>query len=226
MELAEIFPPLGLHITCGDLALVGITDDLLPRLGEAAAAGIHDPEAMPFLVPWTDAPAEELPTRIATYQWSVRAAFAPESWALELAVLWRGEVIGIQAVAARDFAVCGSVSTGSWLGRAHQGQGIGTRMRQVACAFAFDHLGARQVTSSAFADNAASLRVSEKVGYRLNGTSLRERRAGECAVEQHLLLLPDDLVRPPEPLVVTGVEPVRRLLGLARDRMNPPQRSG
>src|SRR5690606_6333763 len=107
---------------------------------------------------WTDAPVEELPARIATYQWSVRGAFTRDSWALELAVLWRGDAVGIQALAARDFAVCGSVSTGSWLGLVHQGRGIGTQMRQVACAFAFDHLGARQVTSSAFTDNAASLR--------------------------------------------------------------------
>lgn len=217
MELSEIFPPLGLRITSGDLALVGITDDLLPRLGEVAAAGIHAADVMPFQVPWSDAPAAELPARIATYQWGVRASFGPPAWALELAVLWRGEPVGIQALAARDFGVCRSASTGSWLGRAFQGRGIGTRMRQVACAFAFDQLEAREVTSCAFADNPASLRVSEKVGYRPNGSSVRERRPGERAVERHLTLRPEDLVRPPEPLVVTGLGPVRRLMGLAEE---------
>lgn len=215
MELADIFPPLGLRITCGDLTLAGITDELLPRLGEIAAAGIHEPETMPFAVPWTDVPSEELPARLAAYHWSVRAAFAPDAWALELAVLWRGEVVGIQGLAARDFEVCRSASTGSWLGLAHQGGGIGTLMRQVVCAFAFDHLDAVEVTSSAFADNTASRRVSTKVGYRPNGSSWRERRPGERAREEHFVLTPDDLVRGAHSLVVTGLEPVRQLLGLA-----------
>lgn len=39
-------------------------------------------------------------------------------------------------------------------------------MRQVMCAFLFDHLA---ITSSAFTDNPASLAVSRKVGYRPNG---------------------------------------------------------
>ena len=45
----------------------------------------------------------------------------------------------------------------SWLGRGFQGRGIGTAMRRVICAFAFDHLDAEQVTSGAFSDNPASL---------------------------------------------------------------------
>jgi hypothetical protein len=42
-------------------------------------------------------------------------------------------------------------------------------MRQVICAFVFDHLDAEYVTSGAFSDNLASLGVSRKVGYADNG---------------------------------------------------------
>jgi RimJ/RimL family protein N-acetyltransferase len=35
-------------------------------------------------------------------------------------------VVGTQGLSGRDFAVLREVSTGSWIGRKHQGQGIGT----------------------------------------------------------------------------------------------------
>ncbi|MEU9175271.1 GNAT family protein [Streptomyces sp. NPDC048550] len=42
-------------------------------------------------------------------------------------------------------------------------------MRAAALALAFDGLGAARVTSTAFADNAASRAVSRRFGYRPNG---------------------------------------------------------
>lgn len=50
-------------------------------------------------------------------------------WSLSLAVLHEGRVVGRQDVMAKDFGVTGEVSTGSWLGLAHQGRGLGTEMR-------------------------------------------------------------------------------------------------
>jgi len=58
-----------------------------------------------------------------------------------------------------------TTETGSWLARRFQGRGIGTAMRQIIAAFAFDHLDTRHVTSAAFSDNVASASVSRKVGY-------------------------------------------------------------
>ena len=70
------------------------------------------------------------------------------------------KVVGIQALEGEGFPVTRTLETGSWLARRFHGQGIGTRMRQAVCAFAFDHLGAERITSSAFLDNPASLAVS------------------------------------------------------------------
>ncbi|MEX0428790.1 GNAT family N-acetyltransferase [Nocardioides sp. DS6] len=212
---ASVFPVLGLRVTAGPLELCGITDDLLAGLGDLAVAGIHDPDAMPFFVPWSTAPAEELPRNLARYHWGVRSRFAPETWSLELAVLWEGELVGVQGISTKDYLVTRTGETGSWLGRAHQGRGIGTVMRQVFCAFLFDHLDAAEVTSAAFTDNPASLAVSRKVGYRENGVRRVVRRPGELAVVQELVLAPEDLVRYQEPLEVTGVAGVRDLVGLA-----------
>ena len=144
---------------------------------------------------------------------SVRAGFGPEAFDLLFAVRVGGELVGTQGLHGRDFAVTRTVETGSWLGLAHQGRGIGTRMRQAVCAYAFDHLGAEEVTSGAFLDNPASLAVSRKVGYRPNGVVRLKRRDGEMALNQKLVLTPADLVAG-EPLEVVGAEDLRRFLGL------------
>ena len=86
-------------------------------------------------------------------------------------------------------------------------------MRQAVCTFVFDHLGATEVTSGAFLDNPASLAVSRKLGYRENGRRRLERRPGELAVNQQLVLSPADLVRG-APLEVEGLPAFRRLVGL------------
>ena len=79
--------------------------------------------------------------------------------------------IGIQELRATGFATLRTVETGSWLGRAFQGKGIGTEMRAAVLALAFDGLGAEVATSGAIDGNAASRRVSEKLGYEPNGES-------------------------------------------------------
>jgi RimJ/RimL family protein N-acetyltransferase len=216
--IATAFPLLGLRIAAGPLELRGITDDLLGPLADIAVAGIHDSDSMPFYVPWSTAPADVLPRQFAQYHWGQRAAFSPARWSLDLAVLWEGELVGVQGISTKDFLVTRTGETGSWLGRSHQGQGIGTAMRQVFCAFVFDHLDATQITSGAFTDNPASLGVSRKVGYRENGVHRVERRPGELAVVQDLLLGPGNLVHSEHPLEVDGVEAFRRLIGLDHDR--------
>ena len=165
---ADLLPVLGLRITAGPLELRGITDDLLPDLCDLAARGIHAPEQMPFVVPWTDVPAEELPRRFAQYHWLARAEFSPARWSLHLAVLHEGVPVGVQGLSTSSYLVTRTGETGSWLGQGFHGRGIGTAMRQVMCAFAFDHLDAAEITSSAFTDNPASLAVSTKVGYAAN----------------------------------------------------------
>lgn len=213
LSIEEIFPVLGLRIRAGELELRGIGDQDIATLLDLARHGIHPPEQMPFSTPWTDQQPERLPLSFAQYHWGTRASFRPEAWQLNLAVIWRGTMIGTQGFTTTDYLVTRTGETGSWLGRAHQGQGIGTRMRQAMCAFLFDHLEAQQITSAAFLDNPASLAVSRKVGYRPNGLRRMVRRPGEWQVNQALLLTPETFVRG-APIEVEGVAPVRRLVGL------------
>jgi hypothetical protein len=67
--------------------------------------------------------------------------------------------------------------------------------------------------SGAFLDNPASLRVSEKLGYRRDGIDVHARR-GERAENIRLLLTPATFHRPAWTLEVEGVEACLPMLGV------------
>src|SRR5262249_43381743 len=141
----------------------------LSALADLAVAGLHDPDWTPFLAAWTDLPPAERGRSVVQHTWRLLAACEPDRWSLPLVVLLDGEVVGTQNVGARRFRVVREVHRGSWLGRRFQGRGIGTEMRAAVLHLAFAGLAARAATSEAFEDNASSLAVSGKNGYRPDG---------------------------------------------------------
>jgi RimJ/RimL family protein N-acetyltransferase len=187
-------------------------DDGVYELAELALGGVHPAEEMPFAVPWTDKPSEDLVRETVQYHWATRAVFGAANWRIQFLVRHQGKVIGEQNLSAREFAITRTVSTGSWLGLASQRQGFGTEMRAAVLLLAFDHLGAVLARSGAFVDNPSSARVSEKLGYRTDGSNTWVRR-GERATETRLVLEPEHFVRPRWVLDVAGVDGCRELLG-------------
>jgi RimJ/RimL family protein N-acetyltransferase len=187
----------------------------LLELVEEAHRGVHPPDQMPFLVPWTDAEPEHMARASLQWYWSRRAALAPGDWTVNFLVRIDGRVVGTQGLAGADFGILREVETGSWLGLRHQGQGIGTEMRAAVLAFAFDHLGAVQARSSAFSDNRASLRVSQRLGYRRDGTTTVVRR-GRPTEHVRLLLTPAEFGRPDWSLETDGLDACRPILGACR----------
>jgi RimJ/RimL family protein N-acetyltransferase len=184
----------------------------LLELVDEAYRGVHPPEQMPFMVPWTDIEPRELGRRMLQFYWGVRARLAPDDWTINFLVRHDGHVIGTQGFSGADFRILREVKTGSWIGMRHQGRGFGTEMRSAVLAFAFDHLGAVRARSGAFTDNLASHRVSERLGYRQDGSNWFARR-GQRAEETRLVLEPDDFVRPEWKLQVEGVDACLPLLG-------------
>ena len=209
---AAALPLLALRITAGPVELRGITDDLLGPLAELAT-DIHAPDFMPFSFPWTLAPAPEMPRNVAQYHWGKRASFSPAQWTADFAVFYDDELVGAQGFSTKDYLVTRGGETGSWLNRRFHGRGIGTAMRQVICAFIFDHLDAEFITSSAFEDNLASLSVSRKTGYTDNGTE-RCSRLGKPAIMRRIILEPANLVRCKHDLTVEGLPEFRKSIGL------------
>ena len=92
--------------------------------------GIHEPEFMPFGMPWTRAESPDLEWDALRFYWRCRAETSPVSWHINFAVIVDGAVVGSTGLMADDFARMRQFETGSWLGRAHQGQGIGKEMRR------------------------------------------------------------------------------------------------
>jgi RimJ/RimL family protein N-acetyltransferase len=212
MDHPEQWPLRDLVLRTPRLELRPDDDPGLDELVEVAYGGVHDPATMPFLTPWTDADPRYLGRGTLQFYWAQRARFAPESWALHFLVRHEGRVLGVQSLTGNDFGVLRTVGSGSWLGRPHQGRGFGTEMRAAVLLLAFDHLGAVAADSGAFADNPASLRVSERLGYRPNGVRTHLRR-GEPATEVLLRVTPDEFVRPDWTLKVEGLDACRGLLG-------------
>ncbi|MFG3000692.1 GNAT family N-acetyltransferase [Streptomyces sp. NPDC048340] len=163
------WPLTALQLTTAELVLRLPSDDELDSLAQVAADGVVPDGAVYFPQPWASAPPAERARSVLQNHWWARGDWTRENWRLLLAVFHDGQVIGQQNLSARDFAITGEARTGFWLGRRFQGQGYGTQMRAATLALAFDGLGAARVTSTAFADNAASRAVSRKFGYRPNG---------------------------------------------------------
>ena len=147
-----------------------------PLLIKLVDSGIHDPSTMPFVEPWTDEPAPRRQRTNMQWWWRQRAEWTPEKWHFTGAVFAEGELVGVQDIFAVQFARRRSVTTGSWLGRRHQGCGLGREMRGAILAFAFESLGALEALSCAFYDNAASLATAASLGYEPNGETLELRR--------------------------------------------------
>ncbi|WNI24665.1 GNAT family N-acetyltransferase [Streptomyces sp. ITFR-16] len=179
------WPLYGLRIRTPrlELRLPGL--ELLDELGAVAADGVHAPDAMPFTVPWTDGPPAERGRAVFQHVLSTIAGWSADDWHLSLAVLHEGRVVGRQDLMAKNFAVTGQVETGSWLGLAHQGRGIGTEMRAAVLHLAFAGLGAATAVSAAMTDNPRSLGVSRRLGYQPDGLSVAALR-GEPVTLQRL----------------------------------------
>lgn len=171
-----IWPLTDLAVLTPALTLRYLDDDMAFELADLAAEGIHDPATMPFSTPWTDAVPPELQRNTLRFYWRSRAETTVAHWDVHLGVLVDGIAVGMCSITADLFPTVRSVETGSWLGRAHQGRGIGREARRAALHLIFAGLDADQATTAAWHDNAASLAVTRSLPYVQTGMSVQERR--------------------------------------------------
>jgi RimJ/RimL family protein N-acetyltransferase len=211
--LESAWPLFGLRIRSEHLVLRLPTDDDVLALIDVAKAGIHPPDEMPFGVAWSIVPSPAFERSFVQHHWGVRAAWTPEAWTLNLLVELDGRPIGSQSIHANDFAIHRIVDTGSWLGQAFQGRGLGKEMRAAVLSFAFDGLGARVAESAAFPDNLASSGVSRSLGYEDNGLGALAPQ-GVSRVSQRFRMTAEGWAsRPRPPVAIDGLEACRELFG-------------
>jgi RimJ/RimL family protein N-acetyltransferase/ribosomal protein S18 acetylase RimI-like enzyme len=201
-------PLTGMRLRTPRLELRLGTAAELRELYRVAAAGIHDPAEMPFAVPWTDSLAED---SFLAFHRECLADWRPDAWSLNLVAFHDGRPIGSQGIEGGSVTSSRTVSTGSWLGRAWQGRGLGTEMRAAVLCLAFAHLGAETARSGAVDGNAQSLGVSRRLGYEVVGSHTIAPRGDP--VEHTDLELRRERFSSPVAVAVGGFDGLRPLFG-------------
>jgi RimJ/RimL family protein N-acetyltransferase len=210
---AHFWPLFDLRLRTPRLELRLPTDDDLIALVKVAREGVIDQGRTAFLVPWNELPSPAFERQFLLHCWSGRGSWSPDKWSLVLAAILDGQPVGMQEILASDFAVRRVVSSGSWLGRAHQGHGLGTEMRAAVLALAFDGLGASIAESGYFEGNEASPRVSAKLGYVANGDETYAV-GGKAIVEHKVRVTRETWRRDVVPVAIEGLEPCLKLFGI------------
>jgi RimJ/RimL family protein N-acetyltransferase len=213
--LADAVPLYGLRIRSERLELRLAAPEELPRLGAAAAAGIHRPDERPYLgrpgqKSWVLLPPQDRARAVVLQQFEAIGNWKPDKWVLPLSVFADGEPIGVQIAYATDFALTREIATSSWLTLSAHSQGFGTEMRAAVLAFAFNSLAATTVLTRSFEDNVAACRVSEKLGYSPDGVEIAAREDGRAHLAQRFRLSATTWqAREPAQVAVSGFEAVR-----------------
>lgn len=208
MAPLDLTPLYGLRLRTSRLELRLPDEDELVELFHAAKRGIHPPETMPFYVPWTD---DLRLDAFLDFHLDALRDWRIDRWDLNLVTFLGGSPVGGQSLHARDFPRTKELETGSWLEQIHQRRGFGTEQRAAVIELAFSRLGAAAITSGAMHDNAASRRVSEKLGYRATHEDTASPR-GVPVRHTHYRLERDDF--PGAEVAIEGLEPCLPLFGL------------
>jgi len=172
----EHWPLFDLEVRTPTLTLRALDDALAREVLGVAGRGVHDPAALPFIVPWTDLPSPQMEQEAMRFDARTRAETTPAAWNLQFAVIVDGEVIGSCDLGAKQFSVLRQFQTGSWLGLEFHGRGLGKEMRMACLTLGFDGLGAERALTAAWHDNAASLGVTRSLGYVEEGRRRELRR--------------------------------------------------
>ncbi len=210
-------PLFDLTIRTPRLELRAATDELLERLVHFVTDGIVDPSRPP---PFDDPMSlyEESPSREWRWRqaiWAGRARVEPDEWwRLYFVAVVDGQPVGMQDLIGIRFRHLRSAATFSWVGRPHQGKGLGTEMRSAILHLAFAGLGAERAQSDAFEDNAASNSISRRLGYAENGTEWATRQGSPARLVRWELSRDAWMSSRRDDIELSGVDRALSVLGI------------
>ena len=211
-DLAALYPQYGLRVAHAGTVLVGPTDEELLELAAIVAepGGVVEPGREGELLGWPSDTGDDAARRFLEWAWRLREAPTPARWRAPLAVIDGGRALGLAVLTRPHDLPAGTVRTSSWLARAEQGRGLGGRVRLMLLELAFGHLDASRVVSGAAEGNAASLRVSQRCGYR----ETHRETGADGVVEVQLAVTPAAWRRRRLPdVAVEGVDAFRAAAG-------------
>ncbi len=181
--MEHLWPLHGIRLTTPDLALTAMAEPDLPLVLSLLPADLDlNPHATTYA-----GLGREANRRAVVMQgyWRALGLWSPSDWMLPFVVRRAGEVIGVQWLEGPDYLTDHTVDSSSWLVPGERGRGLGRQMRAAVLDLAFGPLGAEAAISSAVTANAASLGVSQSLGYHATHTSVLPH-SGE--VLQHVRL--------------------------------------
>ena len=211
----DFYPPLGVSVETPRLVLLGATDDLLWRLLPIIRAGVVSAEESPFDDPmslYEESPEREW--RWLRGVWAGRASVSPDFWRLYFVAMVNDEVVGMQDLVGLNFEKHGTVTSFSWLAPSARGRGLGSEMRSAILQLAFGGLNAKEASSEAFLDNAASNRVSASAGYVPNGLEWATRRGQPAQLQKWILSREAWQGTRRDDIRLLGVESCKKVLGI------------
>lgn len=108
-------------------------------------------------------------------RWMVRSLIdqAKHGQGLGFVIQYRGQIVGQLNVANIAHGALSSATIGYWIAKDFAGKGVTPLAVALAIDHLFDEVGLHRVEIDIRPENAASLRVVEKLGLRLEGTKLR-----------------------------------------------------
>jgi RimJ/RimL family protein N-acetyltransferase len=216
------WPLFDLEIRTPRITVRYIDDEIGVEVAALAARGVHDPDVMPFLVPWTDATSPFLERGSFQHWWRCRTETTPERWVINFAVFVDDVAVGAGSLGANEFPILRSVETGSWLGLQHHGQGIGKEFRSALLHLAFDGFGAEEATTSAFSDNRSSMGVTRSLGYSAAGSRRVVRRGVPAELHSFRMPRPHWHTIRRDDIVLHGAAAAADLLGIPPLRTDIP----
>ena len=216
MSLNQHWPLFDLRVRTPLVELRYPTDAEIAEIAEKSVTeGIHDPATMPFGIAWTDVPPPLQQRLSLQHHWTMRANWQPHAWTCVFAVVVGGHIVGVQSAEATNFDVLRCALTGSFLFLPEQGKGIGTEMRAAILHLLFEGLGAELAQTGAWADNAASLGVTRKLGYEPEGHRRMLSRGAPREMLGYRLSRERWQAHRREDISIEGLEPCLELFGLS-----------
>lgn len=180
---------------------------------DLASQGIYE-GTCPFRVDWASASPLVVAQRVFRQQLKNMAADHADP-SISLTVYLKSlllPVIGKANIECIDVD-SSSAETGSWLGREFQGRGYGTEARNAVLSLVFA-LGLDRSNTFVYQSNAASQRVTEKVGgYVLEDIDHSNGRENDPTLRYTMTRRAWEAVPRPE-VVISGMQDARAVLGL------------